>query len=59
MISNRKMTIEEKYEDCCITLNFITKELEIYKKALKMACSADGMFWESEYNGYLQKAREE
>lgn len=37
MSSNRKMTIEEKYEDCCIALNSITKELEVYKKALILA----------------------
>lgn len=33
------------------------EELKIYKKALELACSADGMFWESEYNEYLQEAR--
>lgn len=35
------------------------EELKVYKKALELACSADGMFWESEYNDYLREARKE
>lgn len=53
---NKNLQSELKAESESIVL--LTKELRIYKKALELACSADGLFWESEYNDYLQKARE-
>ena len=42
-----------------MTPDELLEELQVYKKALELACSADGMFWESEYNDYLKKARSE
>lgn len=48
-----------EFKDILPVLLETKKELAVYKKALELACSADGMFWESEYNEYLQKAREE
>lgn len=34
MITNTKMTIEEKYYDVCDALNSVSFELEVYKQAL-------------------------
>lgn len=49
MITNNKMTIEEKYNDVCKALNSISVELEVYKKAyelLSMAYCDKGDCWE-------------
>ena len=48
---------DEELKALRVELEKNSKELEVYKKALELACSADGMFWESEYNDYLKKVR--